>query len=53
MYTPNLKPSNIQRLYHYAKRVKSPMTRALNTIVETALDELEQSTSDEEEQSNG
>ncbi len=40
-YTPQLKPELITQLYHVARKFEMPMTKILNLIVATALEELE------------
>jgi hypothetical protein len=41
LYTPQLHEKNIRKLYRIAKRQGIPMTKLLNLIVCTAVEELE------------
>jgi hypothetical protein len=42
LYTPQLCEENVRRLHKEAKRFQMTMTKMLNLIVATALEELEQ-----------
>ena len=41
LYQPRIADEHISKLYHIAKRQGVPMTKLLNLIVATAIEELE------------
>ncbi len=41
LYQPRIHDQHIRKLYHIAKRQRVPMTKLLNLIVATAIEELE------------
>jgi hypothetical protein len=41
MYQPKIHDQSIRRLYAVAKKLEMPMTKLVNLIVTTALEELE------------
>jgi hypothetical protein len=41
LYQPRIRDQHIRKLYHIARRQGVPMTKLLNLIVATAIEELE------------